>query len=511
MLDITQNNTVWLCRTDLEKDNTNQITFNSKADQQSYFMSRAKFTYSNLSFVREPVQGEPISYLRVEANLGTIQKCNYVVYKNSSEPYYKFAFITRFQYVSGAMTKVYLVEDSFQTWQFDLMYNDSFIERMTPVSYSERNTLADDVAHGQLVEKITKSVNFSGAYFAFCSTDPTQDDPTESIPYSLQIGNYNTPCWVLVWPEYSSKDMGETLVKIANHGWGDRIMSCVYVPFVDFSQLKIHTMQTTSIGTIYIAENCDPMNLKQDIELDISSFDGYGKELTYPYAKIKVQDLTTGSSIELAPDKFENGVIKFKMQATISDTPSYKIIPMGYEGQYLAHNQSLVTKCNTGLPIQNNLYAKYMLENKESNMMAIAGAGTSLLGGALSGNPVGLVLGATSSVTQVAGVVARESQASRLGNSVTSITDGAEDRLIHDNGVKISLYTMDNYYRDSARSFWSTFGYPYNKMGKPRIGSKHYIKMTLCNVTGDNVPMDELENIREVFKKGVTLWHGGIF
>ena len=40
-----------------------------------------------------------------------------------------YAFITNMTYVNNGMTLIEIATDVFQTWQFDLQYKQSFIER----------------------------------------------------------------------------------------------------------------------------------------------------------------------------------------------------------------------------------------------------------------------------------------------------------------------------------------------------------------------------------------------
>ena len=40
-----------------------------------------------------------------------------------------YAFITGMEYINDACTKIYITTDVVQTWQFDLNFKDSFIER----------------------------------------------------------------------------------------------------------------------------------------------------------------------------------------------------------------------------------------------------------------------------------------------------------------------------------------------------------------------------------------------
>ena len=64
--------------------------------------------------------------LRFEDLLGY----NYCMYKNDSyKDKWFYAFITDIKYVNDGMSEVTIETDTFQTWQFDIVYMNSFIER----------------------------------------------------------------------------------------------------------------------------------------------------------------------------------------------------------------------------------------------------------------------------------------------------------------------------------------------------------------------------------------------
>lgn len=61
------------------------------------------------------------------------------MYKNSNySNKWFYAYITRMEYENDGMTNIYITTDVFQTWQFDLNFKESFIER-------EMLAKADDV------------------------------------------------------------------------------------------------------------------------------------------------------------------------------------------------------------------------------------------------------------------------------------------------------------------------------------------------------------------------------
>jgi hypothetical protein len=449
-------------------------------------------------------------YLRVPYVADALYKYNYVMYKNAhfTDKYF-YAFITKIEYVNENTSYVYLETDVFNTWFYGLNFNQSFIERQH-IATDDFNTLSDSVPTGQLVEKGSIEYNFSGGYFVFCSGDITKADTSTSPTYTFKVSNYSVPCMVLYWDSSDVQEMSQALQLIANKGWGDRILSATFIPYIAYSAgINVTSVDSTELGiSLPVCTGFDGVqDLHAEISYDFSRLVTHKKSLTYPYAKIVIMDMTTGQSVELSPEKFDNMFAEFQIQCSISEVPSYKVIPKNYDGQFLAYNQALVTRCSTSLPVANNTYAKYMMMNGDMNHLKMGFAGLGILGSAIGGNPSGVIGG----IHQITNVIAQESQAAKLPNQLTSITDGAQERILFQNGVKISLFMMDNFHQGVADEYWNMFGYPVRKLSYPlvRMPNKtyNYIKMLSPNITGNGIPQEDMMKIEEIFTKGVTLWH----
>lgn len=102
----------------------NQLSFNSKQDQENYFKSHKKYTYDEVSYQRKD------GFMRIDLNYDELYDVNYVMYKNNTMPNkWIYAFVTRMEYASENSTYVYIQTDVFQTWWFDMDFHASFIER----------------------------------------------------------------------------------------------------------------------------------------------------------------------------------------------------------------------------------------------------------------------------------------------------------------------------------------------------------------------------------------------
>ena len=69
-----------------------------------------------------------------------------------------------------------------------------------------------------------------------------------------------------------------------------------------------------------------------------------------------------------------------------------------------------------------------------------------------------------------------------------------------------------NYINGVLRSTFERYGYKYNDYGKlsNHINSRkfyNFVKTNSCNIATAKVPLIHLEEIKEIFNRGTTIWH----
>lgn len=476
--------------------------FNFLSEQQTYFNNLSGGIQIEYNYIRhENTMTVPLDYY-------TCIQFNYLIYQNEMvNNKWFFCFIDRFEFVNDKVTKLYLKTDVWQTWQFDVNYERSFIERRHEVTDS-MNSLSDTPNEGTLINYKSLEHNFRGAYFVFCNADVTQEDTTNSSQYDFKLGNFSVPSMVLVYEAGQASSMAMDLQKIANKGYGDRISSAVFVPAFNDTFTILQNMIVDTVNGYPVCRGTEYSEdlLKETIEFDFSDVNlGHEKCLTFPYAKIVVQDMTTGQTIELEPNRFDSKIAKFEIQSTISETPSYRVIPLNYKEQNKAFAESLVIKCNTSLPVANNTYAKYLMNNQDMNNLKIAGAGVGIAGSIVAGSPMGAISGFES----ITNTLLQEKQAQKQPNQLSSITDGALERIQFQNGIRIMLMVMDEDHMKTANDYWTLFGYPQRCIDYPRPSVNtldyEFIKLQNANI-GGKMSQSDLIEIQDMFNRGVTMW-----
>ena len=136
---ITPNTNIRLLKLPITIDNKNQLTFVSKQAQTEYFLSLTHLEIENCSYQRKD------NVIRYPAHIDSILEYNYCIYQNENYTNkWFYAFIIDMKYVNDNMTEIKIETDYFQTWQFDLTYKQSFVER-------EMMSVSDDIAGANLI------------------------------------------------------------------------------------------------------------------------------------------------------------------------------------------------------------------------------------------------------------------------------------------------------------------------------------------------------------------------
>lgn len=130
---ITPQTRIILLKSPLQLSNKHQITFANQEAQFEYFNSLPKIEEDEAQYLRKD------GVIRFPGHADSLQEYNYCMYRNENygEKWF-YAFITNIQYANDNCSFVSIKTDVFQTWQFDLTWKQSFIER-------EMIAVADDI------------------------------------------------------------------------------------------------------------------------------------------------------------------------------------------------------------------------------------------------------------------------------------------------------------------------------------------------------------------------------
>ena len=96
-------------------------------------------------------------------------------------------------------------------------------------------------------------------------------------------------------------------------------------------------------------------------------------------------------------------------------------------------------------------------------------------------------------------------------NSIKTAGNDTLFNMVNSNRkVDIIEYGLDFRYKQRIYDYFVKYGYKVNRWEQINVNSRKYfnfIKTNICNIVGQNVPHEYLEEIKAIFDRGVTIWH----
>lgn len=525
---------IYLCSTPLEKDYQNELTFTNLASQLAYFNSTIKHTLDNYTYIRKE------SIINVGLNIDDIINCNYLFYKNKgfTEKYY-FCFISDMQYVNENCTAIKIETDCFQTWQFDLIYKPSFIEREHVNNDTVgANTIPENLETGEYVlESEVDNADLQDV----CPVVATTVDPEGNDEYGSYCGNRYEALGYYIFKGslmsvYDGGDQKDCIKRYLDYMAGqsktDAIKSIFMAPKKLVGWTGTGVWSSTSLfsmlsyrNALDVFEHTDPIYTDYDIPYTFSglsitrptTFGNYipknNKMFTFPYSYMNLTNNNGGNSIFKYED-FNSNTPSFEINGIISPSCSIRAIPLNYKNIAKNYNYGLQGAKYPICSWLNDIYTNWLTQNAVNIGLNVAGnVGQIISGVALASSGAGALSGAgqvASGIGGIANTLGQIYQHSLVppqaeGNINGGEVGGANSKL---------TFTLQNIQvrEEMARvidGYFSMFGYKVNRVKVPNITGRanwNYVKTIDVNIEGD-IPQNDLSIIKGIFNKGITLWH----
>lgn len=506
---ITPQGQLYLCKTPLQNDYKNQLTFSNANAQMSYFNSRVQKTFDNYTYIKKD------NSVKVGVNIDEIIDCNYLFYKNIgfTNKWY-FCFITNMEYVNENCTLITFETDCYQTWMFQINYKQSFVER----EHVNDDTIGLHTVPENLETGDYISCKLQPSFYSIpetCFVVAT----TEQITTSYSTLNQLLPIGLYYYGLTTLQGIKDLIKILDNKGKGDTVNS-VFVTLKDFFY-NWGTM-TDVDGQISASIRFDYSN-----EVEITKVNYLGNDyvpknnklLTFPYSFLQVSN-HSGQIINYNWENFNlldiasDEKIKFNIKGTITPGGSMKAFPINYNNILNNYDDNIVIG---KLPIgafNNDVYTNWLTQNGvniglnvlSSGLQVVSGVGMMATGGgALSG--VGNI---TSGALSIANTLSSVYQHSLIPDSVSgNVNTGDVNFTLGLTNLEFKRMSIKNEYAKIIDDYFNMFGYKVNTVKVPNITGRsnwNYVKTIDCNFDGD-IPQTDLNIIKTMFNNGVTLWH----
>lgn len=525
---ITPQTDVYLLKVPLEIDSINQLTFANKTAQYNYFNSLPKISVDNFTYQRKD------GTIRYGANFDEIIQYNYVMYRNDaySDKWF-YAYITGMEYLNDNVTAISIKTDVWQTWQFDLNYKRTFVERehvnndtiglhTVPENIELGDYIINDMRKIPMYSTGTASPDFlicfvvtrlpynSAAWF---NADPMNVGGIFSSQYMFAVRTYAAARNVIKVYE----DSGDTT--------SEAIQNIYMIPAGCVTDITV-TWSSSSVGqgvSIYQVAQTGWTSDKYTLE-EPNNLNGYipknNKLFTYPYSYFYI-DNNAGNSIEYRWEDFPNrstsswGTVHPIVEYYKAYIPSASISGKLFFDNYKNYQTSQGARTfNYGVTFGKvpvcawvtDYYTNWLTQNGVNVAVnTIAGLATSAATAAF--NPIGGAIGLASTIGNTIGEIRKAETTPPQAKGDTNCGDFS---FAYD-GTSMNFYmmTIRNEYAKIADDYMSMFGYKVNTVKIPNITGRrnwNFVKTVGCYIEAD-IPQSDMQEIKDMFNNGVTFWH----
>ena len=487
--------------------------FSSATDLLNHVISKVpddKFHIQNSA----PVRTGNLT-VRIEANEAVAMKLNYMAFRNMPyESTWHFAFINNVTWLSADSVLIDFELDIFSECFYTTNFKPCFVERMhipKAQDVAGSNVVPDDIETGVMECYHHTYIDLGVPYLGLYVTELVQAG--DETVYTHYLNNMYSGLYYTAYKmenELDAKTVDALLLKY--QGKEDAINNMVMFPGVCVPSKDGGFTTLTHSSQIDLNFGYSPKNQKL---------------FTYPYVYCTLDD-NGGNVVNYKPELFSGNNWEFKVTGCAVSMPQVMVRPTNYCGIDDNFQHGFVI---SNFPIcawSYDTYKAWIAQNKNSlalskevayrsigqgfitGGMTLAGsiATGSIVGGAIAGQQVGNAL--VSGVNQIQQLEATKQDKDFLPATARGKINVENIRFAM--GLdRVDLYAMRPKLSmcKVIDDYWTAFGYPIHEITTPQINSRsswNYVKTVDCAFTA-NAEMSILSRYRDIFNKGVTIWH----
>ena len=537
---ITPDSDLYLLHSPLEVDMNHQLNFANANAQFTYFSGLTNSYFAdNFTYIRKD------GYIKVEACMDDIITYNYLMYRNTAfGNKWFYAFITRMEFLSPNVTAVYFTTDPWQTWQFDIQIRKCYVEREHVNDDTVGlHTIDEGIGTGEYVingmtNKTLCAPAVDFGWVALAVTElPTTTGGQSIRPSSMNSRVYNGVIQgaFLMLFEYSSNGV-QSLSNvldwyIAEEGKKDAILSLYALPksiypsnaYITVSYVDPFTADITWLNSQLGATDMGTTTITRN-----TSLNGYqaknGKMYCFPYNYLMVTNNNGTTNTYNYEDFINPSSVVFKYNGVVCEGSSVKAYPVDYKKSNTNFSGYAFGTDMGNTPSfswNSDFYLNWQAQNGIKSGLNTGQKFINAFMNQPEGQPT-----PSNALEYFGGII--QAGAEHLGATVNiiknslnmhqaSITpDQVNGESTGDLNFSIGRSGF-TYYQMSVRAevaqviddYFSMFGYKVSANKVPNITGRtnwNYVKLIDANIIG-NVPQADLQAIKNMFEKGVTIWH----
>lgn len=553
---IAPNTDIILYKTPIELDNLNQLKFDNFNSQWAWFSSLPRLFLDDATFQRKD------GVIRFPTNdqitYDDLIQYNYCTYKNENYgPKVFFAFIKDIKYINDGMCEIEIQLDAWQTWQNDITFKKSFVEREHVRDDSiGAHTVPEGLETGPYMYQIqSKKANFADTWVEndasdkFCIIAATSDtgfDHTGSWTEDTTYNGVANGFWYIAFPDTLDLKNWISAMQTPPSNKTEAIY-CIFLSYESIAGIassndyesvtwRGYTFKCSPVLQHVAAGTIAPtyMRTKQiydDRIIGKSYVPKNNKLYCYPYRYITVSN-NVGQTNHYRYEYFKDGygnptrILQFDSYASITPGLNIKLFPVRYNqetfydypGPDYATAYANFSEGLDGpkLPLcgwNSDAFLNWLSQNGINVIGTTALNLAEIVGGAaLTASGSGAAIGPGLIVSGAAGIAGsiKEGVTNALepdtakGGSNSGTLNFACKRLF----TPYQMSIKDEYAK-IIDDYFTMFGYKVATLKVPELHSRrnwNYVKTIDINIIGD-IPQEDLQEIKSLFNNGITLWH----
>lgn len=544
-------------------DYKHTMSFADSTAQRLYFEEKITHSYTDFSYQRQEQS------IKVPGLYDELYNCNYVMFHNPDNLYKKwfYAFITRKEYINPHTTRIYFEIDVYQTWQWEMKWQPSFIAREHRLRFNADgtpvvNTIDEGLNYGTEYEIVSAEQYQPTAgiyYLVICAKQGMHGDKDKAYYASLN-GLPQLLCYY-IHPFMLNGDIPAT--SLGTLSGVEDVLASMYTN--NNAVNNIVSMYITDVlpdqpgynnGTLSFSTHYEKATLTGQLNgVDVNTvfvkdmiyggfsyvvgdkYEGYntvteGKLLMFPYTLIELQDLRGNKTVY--KNEYINGTtlqIDILGSLGFNNKTSYNVhnyltgtIDDDIIKNKVTHEKALINDEPNDVPIMTDLLSAYLqgnrnvIQNQKNSIlfngaMGLASAGVGVAAGGAFG-PMMAMQGigeVANTAFAIAGLNAKQQDIANTPPSLAKM--GANTYFDYGNrltGIWIIKKQITAEYRKKLTDYFKAYGYKVNELKLPNIKTResfNYVQTVGANIKG-NIPNDDLFKLKAIFDNGVTIWHG---
>ena len=539
---ITPQSDVYLLKVPLEIDNENQLTFANAEAQYNYFKSLPKVGFDDFTYIRKD------GVLRIPALIDNLYGYNYVMYRNDAySNKWFYAYITGMEYMNDNVTDISIATDVWQTWQFDLNYKKTFVEREhVNDDTAGLHTIPEGLELGEyeIVDlrnsPIWETTSPSTDWLVCFAVTKLPDSLTSIAGDNGYIGGVFNSLYFFATRTMTGARQVITTYEQGGDTLSTAIENIYMVPSccvnIDLSTGNLATGGTpthvgttpTSIYPLYnyytssafqlqqpsvLAENYTPVN-KKLLSYPFSYFyltNNSGDNVVYHYEDFPIETVEGNTARTMTykkcivPSTSLSGKLYFTKYKSYSETVDY-----GTKMYEYGINYAKVPVCAWTTDYYTNWLTQNGINVGASAISGVAGGLLGIAGGATFANPIAVASGALSIGSTIANTIGEIHRAEVTPPQAHgNINTGDFNYAYLRNSVSFYEMSIRPEMAKIIDAYFSAYGYKVNEVKVPNITGRrnwNYVKTIGCYIEAD-IPQEDLQQIKDLFNKGITFWH----